>query len=196
MKKLIVAACVAMAAVAVNAASITWGSSAMYLPNKDGSKSETKASTGMSGKAAAITMSLFVIDATTYANLLGDTAAETVANVVAAYKGETSTITGTTNAKASTTVSDPTDYAVGKTAYAAILFSTTANGKEQYLGNVGEYAFDAGDNVTIANMGTYLKGDLEGTDISGMWTSAVPEPTSGLLLLLGMAGLALRRKRA
>ncbi|MBR3923740.1 MAG: PEP-CTERM sorting domain-containing protein [Kiritimatiellae bacterium] len=30
------------------------------------------------------------------------------------------------------------------------------------------------------------------------WTevSAAPEPTSGLLLLLGMAGLALRRKRA
>ena len=28
------------------------------------------------------------------------------------------------------------------------------------------------------------------------WTAAVPEPTSGLLLLLGMAGLALRRKQA
>ena len=28
------------------------------------------------------------------------------------------------------------------------------------------------------------------------WTSAVPEPTSGLLMLLGMAGLALRRRRA
>ena len=27
-------------------------------------------------------------------------------------------------------------------------------------------------------------------------TGAVPEPTSGLLLLLGMAGLALKRKRA
>jgi hypothetical protein len=28
------------------------------------------------------------------------------------------------------------------------------------------------------------------------WYTAVPEPTSGLLLLLGMAGLALRRKQA
>ena len=32
---------------------------------------------------------------------------------------------------------------------------------------------------------------------AGAWTSvSVPEPTSGLLLLVGMAGLALRRKRA
>lgn len=28
------------------------------------------------------------------------------------------------------------------------------------------------------------------------WTAVAPEPTSGLLLLLGMAGLALKRKRA
>ena len=32
---------------------------------------------------------------------------------------------------------------------------------------------------------------------TGAWTtSAIPEPTSGLLLLLGVAGLALRRRRA
>ena len=39
-----------------------------------------------------------------------------------------------------------------------------------------------------------------GTNPSGatpfMLTSVVPEPTSGLLMLLGVAGLALKRKRA
>ena len=35
-----------------------------------------------------------------------------------------------------------------------------------------------------------------GYQTAGSWYSAVPEPTSGLLLLLGVAGLALKRKRA
>ncbi len=32
--------------------------------------------------------------------------------------------------------------------------------------------------------------------IGNGWTNAIPEPTSGLLMLLGMAGLMLKRKRA
>ena len=36
-----------------------------------------------------------------------------------------------------------------------------------------------------------------GSHTAGNWTAvAAPEPTSGLLMLLGMAGLALRRRRA
>ena len=43
-------------------------------------------------------------------------------------------------------------------------------------------------SVAFGNMAT-------ATQNAGNW-AAVPEPTSGLLLLLGMAGLALKRKRA
>ena len=43
-------------------------------------------------------------------------------------------------------------------------------------------------SLNFGNQATY-------TQTAGNW-AAVPEPTSGLLMLLGMAGLALKRKRA
>ena len=49
----------------------------------------------------------------------------------------------------------------------------------------------AGSNATLA-FGTFAS---QVTATGAGWT-AVPEPTSGLLMLFGMAGLALRRRRA
>ena len=46
---------------------------------------------------------------------------------------------------------------------------------------------------TTGNQSTYLN---NASNWSSYGSSAVPEPTSGLLMLLGMAGLALKRKRA
>lgn len=60
----------------------------------------------------------------------------------------------------------------------------------------------AADTTAVAFSGsaTWSKNVIAGADTSystaGWYSTAVPEPTSGLLLLLGMAGLALRRKQA
>ena len=60
--------------------------------------------------------------------------------------------------------------------------STTDTAQTTGLGGPAVFSFD---DTQLAAMQS-----------ASNWTAAAPEPTSGLLLLLGMAGLALRRKRA
>lgn len=61
------------------------------------------------------------------------------------------------------------------------------------------YVSDAASGATTALGGMAMLSfddtQLAGMQTAGNWT-AVPEPTSGLLMLLGMAGLALRRRSA
>lgn len=69
----------------------------------------------------------------------------------------------------------------------------------------GDFTFDSSaSSPTVIKTGTAQATSTTGvvfgnmataTQASGNW-AAVPEPTSGLLMLLGMAGLALRRRRA
>ena len=46
------------------------------------------------------------------------------------------------------------------------------------------------------NVNAQMNLDADGSEFASNWTAfSTPEPTSGLLMLLGMASLALRRKR-
>ena len=182
MKKLMILAAAVVASVAANAAAITWGSGTVYLA--DSSKAGKDAVTGY----------LFLIDATTYGTLAANSTGTAMSDAVYAAYGSSlgsATATKTTTAKGIANITDPTVYANGDTAYAAVLFIEGDN----YMGNVATYTLTSDLDASVGGMATTLFGNVGSSTTATAWSS-VPEPTSGLLMLLGMAGLALRRRRA
>lgn len=91
-------------------------------------------------------------------------------------------------AKATTDIYSTGDYV---TAFAVILNNSTPANATYFLG-VSEVT--SGSGVSSAGAVTFGFGSQAANTA---WTAvAVPEPTSGLLMLVGLVGLALRRKRA
>lgn len=127
-------------------------------------------------------------------------------SVTSASAMATALSAGDTSLIAAATVSDTTGIAVG---------TTSARWAKSGIGD-----YTAGDSYTyytvifnneMASADAYMitstitksvpaSGNLAmsfGTQASNTWqTMSVPEPTSGLLMILGVAGLALRRRRA
>lgn len=183
MRKLMVMLAAAAMAVAVQAASVTWSTVTMY--DADGAKVK-----------ATATLYVYVIDKTTYDGL---------SDVWATYGddvkkgGTTATNAGGTKSASLTSkasVNAPKDTAVANTTYYAAIIATIGTGDAMKY-----YAEKA--SVTTGDDGnggftTFGAGKLDSATAaaSGWTTAAVPEPTSGLLMLLGIAGLALRRRRA
>lgn len=192
MKKLILAVAVIGTAIAAQAATVSWASSKLFTAaTAEGGFSSTAI-----GKAA--TGYLFTLTASEYDSFLADYNANgNMKSVYEAYtKGTLGTAAGTaaTTSRGSTaTIS--TDVAVGDTVYGAILYTYHDDtlDKDFYIANIATGTVGAESGLTIGNLGTYFFGQDTGTATGG-W-QVVPEPTSGLLLLLGVAGLALRRKQ-
>ena len=88
-------------------------------------------------------------------------------------------------------IADNTDY----TAYLMVFDSAAISDSSNfYLTSTKSLSTYDGTNSAQVKWGT----QATASKASGAWNSAsaVPEPTSGLLMLLGVAGLALRRRRA
>ena len=194
MKKLMIAAAIVCAAAFAQAATVNWQiklSSATKILDQTGN-SWTKSGTANTAQTAYL---MLATDTATFvdhlkagtltsSDYLDSTATLAAATgVMSAAKETPASAKITTDAQAFNVVLVYKD-ADGKDWYQ--VSSTTASSNVRASeGDVANVYFNTGD--TFANSQTGWQAVSSGP---------VPEPTSGLLLLLGVAGLALKRKRA
>ena len=198
MKKIMMAAAVVGMAIASQAANCKWGSTGIYVPVVKTPASGEAAAVYYQANASTYAVQAYVFE---FANAADYSAysSKSSADLYAAFTGDgfansTAADVGTTSAVGgAVTVTGKIDYGETDKAYAVIIYTFDQNKDgtaDFYYAAAKESAEAAGlSGVTTSKILVTTKNDVSA------WQS-VPEPTSGLLLLLGVAGLALRRRRA
>ena len=180
MKKLCVSAIAVAIAICSHAAAVNWGSGTITLQG------------GTQAGKNDVTAYLFELTADQYSALSAD-------QVYNTYKGSLASATATksSTAKGVANLTGSDSYAQGDTAYAAILYVSSDG--SYAIGNLASYTFASSVDGSVANLSIYQGGDSANGAVSWASTSGgggdIPEPTSGLLLLVGAGMLALRRKQ-
>lgn len=192
MKKLIIAAFAVACAAVAQAATVQWGSGALYTAaDANGGWSSTMVNTA----GALVTMNIYMVDESTYTTV----SAMSQENMYKWAAGQTATYTAqnknpsTSAIIGAATVSDST--LAGSTTYYSILtaeYTDATLEKDFYMAAAVTATTPASGQKNVQN----IFGGAAALATGGVrdW-QPIPEPTSGLLMLLGMAGLALRRKQ-
>lgn len=191
MKKLIIVAAVVIAAVTSQAALVKW----VTANNVTGIDTSAIGDNGVyaaGGSAlknnSALTLSLFI-----YASGTEDLVDSLVDQQVKYATGKQT---------AAVTWKDADNTLAQGTTYDYRLIVTGTQADLQALGVTGGYDYSAatisgetsGTFTTLASGTTTLTADISNWTVSGITAAAIPEPTGGLLVLLGVVGLALRRR--
>ena len=193
MKKLIMMIAVVAAAVAANAASVTWGAAKGYL--YEAGSDTTKVTSG-DAYLMFVTASYTQSDLVNAFNAAGGDVAATLAAMGAS--GAMATGAGEVGSNARIATTSSTYAMTGDMDAYFVVF----NGDNMYISATKAAAYDTvTDKTSIAFDAMSTSSKLAAADASAGysnagWYTAVPEPTSGLLMLVGLAGLALRRRRA
>jgi hypothetical protein len=190
MKKLVIAACAVAFAACVQAASITWGTSGAFYDiagEEGGWATVAEGTTAYFVFASSYSQSDLVAD---YAAGSADMAKLTAINT--GTVGADGTIANVTGSSTTLSGSQAAYVVLFDSANNMFISESTSKIIDELAGSV--YGF----NESLTGDIWANNGDASAGFKGAGWYSAaaVPEPTSGLLLLLGMAGLALRRKQA
>ena len=188
MKKFMIAAAIACAAAFSQAASVQWSCTNVYKGNA------TEKSTGV----AYLMMASSVADFSKLAGKGVNAINNALAAALVSYKPTEAGLYGLTKENAELGLNDSSSYG---NAYLVIFDTETVTDASKFY-ITAEKALETleGDNVSkmlFASQASKSKLAANWNSVAGQpGPEPMPEPTSGLMLLLGMAGLALRRRRA
>ena len=188
MKKIMIAVAIVCAAVAAQAASANWKVSAANI--YDGTAETKYSGTAYFFDASAMSQAtLFALfEANTALDLTGQ----------AGYLSSGTVANGTINANTAANQFSAFEQGSGTHDFFFVLVNDDAMYLSATKAGVNAGGTDAAVAIAFGTQASGSKSIAEGFTATGTWAqaAAVPEPTSGLLMLVGLGALALRRRRA